>query len=175
MKSLAVCVVRNAGDFIALPVLHHLFTGVDHCIVVDNGSNDATADILKAISRKTPRLTVINDPSPFDQAKLRNDAIREFVAREKTIVIPFDCDELWALSIRELARTFAKLDASVLRCEVHNFVQARSIVEPSRWSWIRACRKASIIAGDPATLVQERKCSFVESAGRNLDSDHLGS
>jgi hypothetical protein len=51
-----------------------------------------------------PRLVVVEDPSPFDQGKMRNDAIRELIAKEKTIVIPFDSDEVWSISVPGLAR-----------------------------------------------------------------------
>ena len=162
MKSLAVCIVRNAGDFIALAVLHHLLAGVDICIVIDNGSSDATPEILKAIARKVPRLVVIEDPSPFDQSKIRNDAIRELIAKEKTIVIPFDSDEVWSMSVPGLVRKFAELDANVLLCDVLNFIQSRSVVQPSRWSWLRAHRRAPIRVGAERKVVIERECSFVE-------------
>jgi glycosyltransferase involved in cell wall biosynthesis len=136
IKSIAVCPVRDAEDIIAFSVLHHLLAGVDRCIVVDNGSNDLTAEILKAIERKTGRLTVIHDSGPFDQAKIANGVVNEFTERGETLVIRFDADEFWSASVTELTRQIERT-ANVLSCEVLNFIQSRAVAVPSWWSWLR--------------------------------------
>src|SRR5262249_16787455 len=52
--------------------------------------------------------------------------------------------------------------ANVAECEVVNFVQSRGIVQASRFSWLKAYRRANPISGDARTLVREHQISFVE-------------
>jgi hypothetical protein len=63
MQSIAVSVVRNCRDIIALSVLHHVLLGVDRCIVIDNGSTDGTTELLRAIAKRVPKVEIRSDPS----------------------------------------------------------------------------------------------------------------
>ena len=131
ITSIAVCVVRNAADIIALTVLHHLLTGVDLCVVVDNGSTDGTTDILKSIARKSGRLKLVEDAGPFDQGKFTTAAINEFTRHGEVVIIPFDSDEFWDCSVAKLRRQMTDIGANVLECQWKNFIQSRSVVAPT--------------------------------------------
>jgi hypothetical protein len=162
VRSIAVCVARNAEDIIAFSVLHHLLAGVDRCVVVDNGSSDRTAEILQAIARRTGRVEVVDDCGPsFGQADIVNRVVNEFTERGETLVIPFDADEFWTVTRADLARNAGR-PAGALRCPVINFVQSRAAAVPSRWSWLRAYRRARVVPGDERALVLARRHSFVE-------------
>ena len=163
MKSIAVSVVRNCEDIIALTVLHHCLLGVDNCIVIDNGSTDGTADLLDIIAKKHPRVIVIRDPSPFQQAKIVGNVINEFIRRQRTLVITFDADECWNAPVNRLVHYFEADAVNVLECDIVNFVQSRSVTEPSPFGWLKAYRRARVVSGHARTLVRERKHSFVES------------
>jgi glycosyltransferase involved in cell wall biosynthesis len=161
-KSIAVCVARNAEDIIAFSVLHHLLAGVERCIVVDNGSSDGTGEILKAIARKTGRVSVVYDAGPlFEQAKIVNGVVNAFTEGGEVAVLPFDADELWAGTVVELAQQ-AERTGNVLSCEVVNFVQSRAVAAPSRSSWLRAYRRALVAPGDARELVLGQRGSFVQ-------------
>lgn len=162
MVSLAVSSVRNCADIVALTVLHHCRLGVDHCVIVDNGSSDGTGDLLKAIAKRVKQVTVLDDPSPYEQDKIIGGVINEFTRRQPTLVIPFDADEFWDAPVAEVAGYLDRERVNVIECDVTNFVQSRSVVQPSRWGWLRARRRAPTVEGDARMLVRERRQSFVE-------------
>jgi glycosyl transferase family 2 len=162
MKSIAVSIVRNCEDIIALTVLHHCLLGVDHCIVIDNGSTDRTADLLGTISKKLPRVMAIRDPSPFQQAKIVGNIINEFTRRQRTLVIVFDADECWNASVERIENFFETEGVNVAECDVVNFVQSRSVTRPSPFSWLKIHRRTPVVLGEERALVRERKHSFIE-------------
>jgi glycosyltransferase involved in cell wall biosynthesis len=149
MLSIAVSSVRNCADIVALTVLHHCLLGVDHCVVVDNGSTDGTGDLLKAISKRVKQVTVLHDPSPYEQDKIVSGVVNEFTRRQPTLVIPFDADEFWDAPVAKVAGYFDCEGVNVVECNVINFVQSRSVVRP-------------IVVGDERALVRVRRHSFVE-------------
>jgi glycosyl transferase family 2 len=164
VQSLAVAMVRNCEDIIVFSVLHHLLLGVGHCVVIDNGSSDGTFELLTILARKLPRLAVLSEPATVPQQDVVNRTVNEFTRREATMVIPFDADELWDAPMRRLARAFRRTRANVLYCPMHNFVQSRSVATPTRFSWLRAYRRARRIEGSGMREAVERKVSFVEIA-----------
>ena len=54
MNIFAVMMVRNEADIIRVNILHHLAQGVDHFLVVDNGSSDETVEILTRLAERLP-------------------------------------------------------------------------------------------------------------------------
>jgi hypothetical protein len=129
---------------------------------VDNGSSDGTHDILKAIARKNSRLEIIYDPGPYDQSRIVDGVLNDFTSRGEVLVIPFDADEFWNCSVGLLNELMARRGANVLTCDWVNFIQSRAVLEPSRWSWLRAHRRTTIVPGDPQELVVGHQCSFVQ-------------
>jgi glycosyltransferase involved in cell wall biosynthesis len=162
VKSIAIGVVRDAADIIAFSVLHSILLGVDRCIVIDNGSTDGTLELLNAIAKKLPQLSVISDCGPYNQAKMTETVMNEYTRAARTLVIPFDCDEFWDVSVPRLTAHFRRGAANIIACKVLNFVQSRQVTNPSRLSWMRAIRRAQAIAGDARTLVRDHTISFVE-------------
>lgn len=75
-------------------------------IVVDDGSTDATPDVLAAFANKEPRLRVIRQ-SNSGVAEARNLAIREARA---PYIAPIDADDLWHPTYLE--KLFCTLDAA---------------------------------------------------------------
>ena len=162
MQSIAVAIVRNCHDIVALSVLHHVRLGVDRCIVIDNGSTDGTLEILQAIATKLPNVEVRSDASDFQQAEMTNAVINEYTRREKTLVIPFDADEFWDGSADAIAEHLQQRGVNTLSCPVVTFVQSRSVAAPTRLSWLRAYRRMTATCPCEKSLVTERQHSFVE-------------
>lgn len=85
-----IAMVRNEADVIG-PVVAHMLSQVDHVLIADNLSTDATPDILAASGAE-----VIDDPDP---AYRQSDKMTALATRARengaAWVVPFDADEAW--------------------------------------------------------------------------------
>jgi hypothetical protein len=162
MQSIAVSVVRNCRDIIALSVLHHVLLGVDRCIVIDNGSTDGTTELLRGIAKRVPKVEIRSDPSDFRQAEMMNAVVNEYTRNRKTFVIPFDADEFWDVQLGTVMQRMGQEGANALANPVVNFVQSRSVAAPTRLSWLRAFRAVATTFPGGKAPVYDRQCSFVE-------------
>ena len=61
MKLFMTLLVQDEADILALNLEHHLAQGIDHFIVTDNRSVDATASILEEYSLRG-LLSLIHEP-----------------------------------------------------------------------------------------------------------------
>src|SRR5215208_4874338 len=125
MKLVMTLLVRDEQDIIAEHLDFHLAQGVDEVIVTDNGSEDATLDILSEYeSRGTVR--VIHEPSDdYSQGKWVTRMARLAASEHGADwVINSDADEFWWPRSGTLASTFAGLDddVGVVVCRRTNFV-----------------------------------------------------
>lgn len=85
-----IAMVRNEADIIATTVAHML-TQVDHVLVADNLSDDATPDLLAASGAE-----VIADTDPaYRQAEKMTALAHRAAENGATWVVPFDADEIW--------------------------------------------------------------------------------
>jgi GT2 family glycosyltransferase len=80
------------------------------CIVVDNGSNDGTAEALASLN--DPRITVLAHESPLGPAGARNLGIAE--AKTEQWVAFLDSDDLWAPKKLELQLSALAANPGVL-------------------------------------------------------------
>lgn len=163
MQSIAVSIVRNCRDIIALSVLHHVLLGVDRCIVVDNGSTDGTRELLQSIANRLPKVEIRSDPSDFRQAEMMNAVINQYTRKRRTLIIPFDADEFWDAPVGAITQWMERKDVNVVRNPVVHFVQSRSVTAPTRFSALRAFRTAIRTFPAERSLVYDRQCSFVET------------
>jgi glycosyltransferase involved in cell wall biosynthesis len=114
MKLVMTLLVRDEQDIIAQHLDFHLAQGVDEVIVTDNGSEDATLEILRGYeSRGVVR--VIHEPSDdYSQGKWVTRMARMAASEHGADwVINSDADEFWWPRSGTLASTFAGLDDGV--------------------------------------------------------------
>lgn len=92
----AVTMVRDEADIITA-VLDHLFAqGVDHVIVADNGSADATPRLLAEYAAADPRLHLAYDAEPaYFQAEKMSLLVHAAWRAGADWIVPFDADEFW--------------------------------------------------------------------------------
>lgn len=112
-----IAMVRNEADVIG-PVLAHMLTQVDHVLIADNLSTDATPDILAASGAE-----VIADTDP---AYRQSDKMTALAARAReagaTWVVPFDADEVWFSPHGRIADVLSGLDVQVAKADLFDHV-----------------------------------------------------
>ena len=164
MKTGAVAIVRNAVDLAPLTALHHLLIGAETVWVIDNGSSDGTYEVLRGLAAKVPGLRVDRDDGPFDQARMATDMANALLREGHRLIVPFDSDECWDLSIRRLARFMARNQVNAVTGTVVNYVQARSVLAPTSTSWQLASRRVErpMDPGDLRSSLKEERHSFVQ-------------
>ena len=164
MKTGAVAIVRNAVDLAPLTALHHLLIGADTVWVIDNGSSDGTYETLRSLAAKVPGLRVDRDDGPFDQARMATDMANTLLREGHRLIVPFDSDECWDLSIPRLERFMARNQVNAVTGSVINYVQARSVQAPSPGSWRLASRRVErpMDPGDLRGSLKEERHSFVQ-------------
>lgn len=87
--------VRDEEDIIAENIAYHLSRGVDHVIVTDNASTDATRDMLLDFQRAGV-VTLIDEPGDdFSQAVWVTRMARLAARMGADWVINSDADEIW--------------------------------------------------------------------------------
>src|SRR6266404_3764037 len=87
--------VRDNQDVIAANIAYHLLRGVDHLIVTDNGSVDATRAIVEDFAR-AGNITLIDEPDDdYDQPAWVTRMARAAAEMGADWVIHNDADEMW--------------------------------------------------------------------------------
>jgi hypothetical protein len=164
MKTAAIAIVRNAIDLAPLTALHHHLLGAETVWVIDNGSTDGTYETLCALARRVPGLRVDRDDGPFDQARMATDMANALLRTDHRLIVPFDSDECWDLSIARLARFMAEHRVNAVTGTVINYIQARSVLTPTATSWRLASRRVArqMDPGDLPASMREERHSFVQ-------------
>ena len=164
MKTAAIGIVRNAADLAPLVALHHHLIGADTVWVIDNGSSDGTYELLRSLSAKVPGLRIDRDDGPFDQARMATDMANAALREGHRLIMPFDSDECWDLSIPRLACFMAEQGVNAVTGTVVNYVQARSVLTATADSWKLASRRVErpIDPGDLRGSMTEGRHSFVQ-------------
>lgn len=153
-----VCVVRDARDLVALTCGHYLRIGFAHVAIVDDGSSDGTYEVVAALSRREPRVSVRRVADPvFRQAELVTRVANELVDRGFAIIVPFDVDEFWDVCAADLERRYSGLHEAVFRGRWVNFVQRRTVVGPGAFSLYGATYRTELEDGDRQAVTSRRR------------------
>jgi uncharacterized radical SAM superfamily Fe-S cluster-containing enzyme len=98
MRSVAITCVKNEIDIIEAFVRHTLAL-VDHLVVLDNGSQDGTVDVLQALAKEGLPLEIVEDASPGQyQVQRMNRLMHEHAVAQHAAdwVFALDGDEFLA-------------------------------------------------------------------------------
>jgi glycosyltransferase involved in cell wall biosynthesis len=164
MKIFGLCCVRDAADIIAVTCAYHLAIGFERLIVVDDGSTDGTSEILRKLARKTGRIDVVrNEAARFDQGRLTSEAALRAMNQGADYVAAFDADEFFVFK-GDARKTLAAYAPDIVRVQLANFVQSRSVERGSVLSLLRAAYRPWVRGGEPQIEVTERHCAFIEAA-----------
>lgn len=141
MRAAAIAIVRNAVDIAPLTALHHWLLGCERVWVIDNGSSDGTYAALRRLQSRLPGLRVDRNEGPFDQAGWTSDMANALLGEGLELIIPFDADECWNLSMRAIARSMRRRGANVICAPVINYIQSRAVLRADPGAWRQALRR----------------------------------
>ncbi len=161
MRVAGLCVFRNAADFIGLVILHHLLTLVDHVYCLDNGSSDGSFERVEWLRRRSGRIDLVADAAIRQKREYLTALARRAHGDGFDVMLAFDSDELWHGSRASLQQAFS-LGDTVVRCQVLNFIQRRSVETPSLFSWRHATRRCATVAATAYPRVINGEISFLE-------------
>lgn len=121
----AIAMVKNESDIIDSTVRHLLEQGVENFLVMDNGSDDDTLEILRGLEQEIPGFHVGIDSEPAHYQGAKMTALADAVRRAgATWVIPFDADEYWYGVDATLVEVLSRTRASVVEALIHNVYPA---------------------------------------------------
>lgn len=115
-----VAMIKNEADIIEQTVKHLFEQGIDHILIVDNGSTDGTQEILSRLAQDYPlSLGQDNEPAYYQSEKMTWLADR---AKEQgaTWIVPFDADEFWFGTNKSLANILARTKNPILETPIYN-------------------------------------------------------
>jgi hypothetical protein len=125
--------VRDEEDIIAANIEHHMARGVDLIVVTDNGSVDATVEILRFYEKQGP-LHLLHEPTDdYSQARWVTRMARICAAEGADWVINSDADEFWwPRTASDLKQPFEQLppEVGVVSVARHNFSPRREDGRP---------------------------------------------
>ena len=127
--------MRNEEDLLEVNLRYHFSTAIDAAIVIDNGSDDGSLDVLLRLSQEFPIL-VASEPGPYRQSEKMTRMARWAARRGADWVLPIDADEFWTGAESPLREVLAQLPSSVsaVKVDVVNFVQRRDVLVPDATS-----------------------------------------
>lgn len=123
MKLVMTLLVKNEEDTVETNIRFHADQGVDAFIVMDNGSTDATPDILRTLQKEYELTVVHNASTAYKQSQWMTGMARQ--ARKEMcadLVISNDADEFWSARDGSSLKTKLSLRDSVVTVRRFNFI-----------------------------------------------------
>lgn len=122
---------------------------VGHIAFVDDGSSDGTFELLQEISGREKRVSVRRViESVYKQEELVSQAANELIGKGFSIVVPFDADEFWSVTARDLENRLAGVSEAIFTGRWVNFVQLRAALYPTPRGLFGVRYRSSLIKGD---------------------------
>ncbi len=123
MKLVMTLLVKNEEDTVETNIRFHADQGVDAFIVMDNGSTDATPDILRALQKEYDLTVVHNASTAYKQSQWMTSLARQ--ARKDLgadLVISNDADEFWSARDGGSLKKKLSMHESVVTVRRYNFI-----------------------------------------------------
>ncbi len=113
--------MRNESDILEVTLRHLVGQAVDAILVADNGSTDATADIIHSLASEGLPIYPAKDTERQYYQGIKITQLAHFARRAKASwVIPFDADELWFADDGLLGDHLRRSNAAIEEAAIHN-------------------------------------------------------
>ena len=115
--------VRNEEDIIEMNIRFHANKGVDAFIVMDNGSEDRTCEIIQELANEYELMILKHNDDSYRQSRwMTNLAVMAYNKFGADLVIPNDADEFWMPdSGKSLTACLNRRDVAVY-CNRYNMI-----------------------------------------------------
>lgn len=122
-----IAMVKNESDIVASVIEHTFAQGVDRVLIVDNGSNDGTLQLLRRLAKELP-LYVGTDTEVgyFQEHKMTALATHARHAGADWI-LPFDADEYWFAPRTTVANFLRSMDGTQVEAEIYNIFPTNQV------------------------------------------------
>ncbi len=169
MRVAALMIVRDEADVLAINLAHHRALGIDDFWIIDNGSTDATPEILRKTAAADASIRWWRDDGPFAQPEMTTALARDAHRAGADWIVAIDADEFWVTDDRPLREILAAADPGVatLAADVVNYVQGRWVTTAGRGALLTMTRRAPEPVGtsvEAQWLVEHRHAAYVETA-----------
>jgi len=164
MKVFGIMVLRNEADILSVNIRYHLSIGIDHFLVVDNGSTDGTGRILQDLSRDGI-VEWTSNSGLYRQAEITTELAREAHRKGAEWIIPIDADEFWCSPVSGFRSVLENSRAGAIQVEVLNFIQRRDQTDASPEGLLHMTRRAPLPVGpleQVRELVEGQQFAYVE-------------
>ena len=164
-----ICIVRDARDLVPFLCGHYLRVGFDQLGFIDDGSSDGTFEFLTELSRRSKRVSVrqvICDQ--YRQAELMTESANELIARGYRLIVPFDADEFWNITVNDLQRLSALPTEGTFFGRWTNFVQKTALTSPRAFRLFQMKSRAPSLPDAGYETVTTFQRPFVCSTDRKI-------
>ncbi len=161
-RAAGICIIRDARDLAPFLCGHYVRIGLGHVSFIDDGSSDGTFEFLNELARRTDRISVrqvIFDQ--YRQTELMTEAANSMMARGYQLIVPFDADEFWNITRRDVARLCSSSAEGIVVGRWTNFVQQTSITSPRAFGLFRMKFRAPVLPDAERATVTALKRPFV--------------
>jgi len=125
-----VMVVKNEEDIIADNINFHSKIGVDNFVIIDNGSNDKTYDIIHSLSSNY-EITLLKKTGVFNQKKMTTEITKlAFKKYNPDWIINSDADEFWVPQQGSSLKEVLNFKGGVLKVPRSNMILYQGL---NRW------------------------------------------
>lgn len=161
----ALMMIRNEADILGTNVRFHRHAGITDFFIVDNGSTDATPDVLAQMAKELPSLRWTTDPGPCDQTRITSSLARDAYSAGIDWVVPIDADEFWSPGTTGFQEILEGTPAAALAVELVTFIQSRRVLRATPdclLTMTRRLAEAKVPPLQAPTAVGAGEASFVE-------------
>ena len=159
--------LRNEADIVQTNVRYHRSVGITDFFIIDNGSTDATPQMLLELDEEIPNLRWTRDDGAYQQGIITTGLAREAYTAGVDWVVAIDADEFWFPGDQGFQRVLAGASAAALEVDLITFVQDRRVISlgtDNVVSMTQRVNEPKVSPSEAQDAVESGQVAFVEMA-----------